>query len=338
MRLACLALLIAIAAATRVLAGYEDAADYNARTGGVTLLILDGGKTAFERYAKGGAPEAAYELASGTKSFSGVIAAVAVKDGLLTLDEKASETLVEWRSDPLKSGITIRQLLHLTSGVKSTGIGRPPAYAAAIALPMATPPGEAFEYGPVNFQIFGEIMRRKLSAYEGGRYADALAYLEARIFDPLGIKPAQWNRGRDGNPQLPSGADLTARDWARFGEFVRQGGVVDGRPLVDREAFAAMLDGSAVNAAYGLGWWLNETPAPETLAASKTMREASDLFTHPRRDELPQDLFMAAGAGNQRLYIIPSKELVIVRQTGRLLQGRRGRRFSDVEFLLTLLD
>lgn len=338
MKFTVLALAASIAATAPALARYEDAADYNARTGGVTLLILDDGKTAFERYAKGGAPEAAYELASGTKSFSGVIAAVAVKDGLLTLDEKASATLVEWRSDPQKSAITIRDILHLTSGVKPVGLGRPPTYAAAIALPVVATPGESFDYGPVNFQIFGEIMRRKLSDYEGGRYADALAYLEARIFDPLGIEPAQWNRGRDGNPQLPSGADLTARDWARFGEFVRQGGAVDGRPLVDRDAFAAMLEGSAVNAAYGLGWWLNETPAPETLAASKTMREASDLFTHPRRGELPGDLFMAAGAGNQRLYIIPSKELVIVRQTGRILHGRRGRRFSDVEFLLMLLD
>jgi hypothetical protein len=67
------------------------------------------------------------------------------------------------------------------------------------------------------------------------------------------------------------------------------------------------------------------------------MRQASDLFTHPRRGELPGDLFMAAGAGNQRLYIIPSMRLVVVRQTGRILEGRRGRQFSDVDFLLALL-
>lgn len=338
MRLAAFAFLASIALATPSFAGFEDAADYNARTGGVSLLVLKDGETAFERYANGGSAEVAHELASGTKSFSGVIAAVAVKDGLLTLDEKASATLTEWRRDPQKSSITLREILQLTSGVKPGRLGRPPTYAAAIALPIVTPPGEAFDYGPVNFQIFGEIMRRKLATYEGGRYADAIEYLEARIFDPLGIDPAQWNRGRDGYPHLPSGADLTARDWARFGEFVRQGGVFDGEALVDADAFAEMLEGSAVNAGYGLGWWLNETPAPETLAASKTMREASDLYTHSRRGELPDDLFMAAGAGNQRLYIIPSKELVIVRQTGRILQGRRGKQFSDVEFLLALLD
>jgi CubicO group peptidase (beta-lactamase class C family) len=85
MQFIALALSASIALTAPALGGYEEAASYNARTGGVTLLILEDGDTAFERYAKGGAPEAAHELASGTKSFSGVIAAVAVKDGLLAL-------------------------------------------------------------------------------------------------------------------------------------------------------------------------------------------------------------------------------------------------------------
>jgi CubicO group peptidase (beta-lactamase class C family) len=313
------------------------AADYSADKGGVSFLVMRDGKLGHEDYSNGGSASEARELASGTKSFSGVIAAVAVKDGILTLDEKASDTLIEWRTDPTKAGVTIRQILNLTSGIKGTGVGRPPEYADAIAQPIVTMPGSAFQYDPVNFQIFGEIMRRKLKAYEKGRWPDALAYLQARIFDPLDIEPAQWNRGRDGMPRLPSGADLTARDWARFGEFVRLGGRWNGVLLVDPEAFAEMLEGSEVNAAYGLGWWLNKTPRPETLAASRTMRQASDLFTHPRRGELPGDLFMAAGAGNQRLYIIPSMRLVVVRQTGRILEGRRGRQFSDVDFLLALL-
>jgi CubicO group peptidase (beta-lactamase class C family) len=332
--------LLALAAliATPAFADEKAAAEYSARTGGVSFLALIGGETTFERYDNGGGGDAAYELASGTKSFSGVIAALAVKDGLLTLDEKAAATLVEWRRDPLKSQITISDILHLTSGVEPAPMGRAPTYRAAVAQPAIAPAGERFDYGPVNFQIFGEIMRRKLRSFESGRFSDAVAYLQARVLDPIGVQPAQWNSGRDGNPTLPSGADLTAREWARFGEFVRKGGVVNGERLVDPDAFAAMFEGSAVNAAYGLGWWVNEKPSEETLAASKTMRQASDLFTHPRRGELPDDLVMAAGAGNQRLYIIPSRQMIVVRQTGRILQGRRGRAFSDVEFLLALCE
>lgn len=323
-------------APTAALADAADAAAMSAREGGVSFVAIENGRIVLEDYPNGGAPSRALELASGTKSFSGVIAAAAVQDGILTLDERAADTLTEWRNDPKKAGITIREILSLTSGIEPGGIGRPPTYAAAVARPAVADPGERFDYGPVNFQIFGEIMRRKLRSYEGGRYPNALAYLEARVFEPIGIAAEQWNRGRDGQPTLPSGADMTARDWARFGEFVLEEGAWGGERLVDAAAFAAMFEGSAVNPGYGLGWWLTAEPTQETLRASRTMTVATDLYTHPRRGELPHDLVVAAGAGKQRLYIIPSRGLVVVRQTPRLLSRRQD--YSDVAFLLALLS
>jgi CubicO group peptidase (beta-lactamase class C family) len=333
-------LIVLLLAPTLARADERAAAEYNARLGGVSLLVLRDGKTVFEDYPNGGGPDKAWELASGTKSFWGVAAAVAVKDGLLTLDEKASDTLVEWRADKAKSAITIRQILNLTSGLKPAPIGRPPAYLAAVAAPTVAPAGAQFAYGPLNFQIFGEILRRKLERFEGGRFKTPLDYLSARILDPLGVKPAAWRKGADGYPHLPSGAALTARDWAKFGEFVRLGARHDGALLVDAKAFAENFEGSATNAAYGLTWWLNKAPSAEAYEASRTMQIASDLYSHPRRDDLPSDLFMAAGAGNQRLYIIPSKGLVVVRQYPKMFEfGRRGRirDYSDVDFLLALL-
>ena len=320
-------------------ADVKDAVDYNAGKGGVSLVVLHKGALVFENYPNRGGRDQAYELASGTKSFSGVIAAAAVQDRLLSLDERAADTLTEWRDDPQKSQITIWQLLSLTSGVKGGGVFRPPSYADAVARPMEHEPGTYFEYGPVNFQIFGEIMRRKLEKFEGGRYDNAIDYLKTRILSPLDIHPAQWNE-KDGLPTMPSGADLTAREWARFGQFVLQGGNWKGMQLVDPAALAENFKGSAVNAAYGLTWWLNEQPGKTVLAASRPMTAASDLFSHPRRGELPDDLFMAAGAGGQRLYIIPSMDLVIVRQYPRVIERRLGQRlrggpYSDVEFLLS---
>lgn len=340
--LALLAFLTLLAGPAR--ADFAEAAALNARSGGVSMLVMRDGAVVFEDYPNGGTANAAHDLASGTKSFSGVVAAVAVKDGLLSLDEKAADTLTEWKSVPGKRDVTIRQILNLTAGVRPTPVGRAPTYAAAIGEPMAARPGERFDYGPLNFQIFGEIMRRKLAKVEGGRYADAAAYLEARVLGPIGVAVGGWKRGEDGYVVLPNGSRFTARDWAQFGEFVRQGGRHLGKPLVDEKAFAAMFEGSAVNAAYGLGWWLNKTPKPETLSRSRTMRQATDLYEHPRRGELPSDLVMAAGAGGQRLYLIPSKNLVVVRQHPKLFETRFARRragtieYSDVEFVLALLD
>lgn len=331
--------LVSLAAAH---ADYRSAAEYNAQKGGVSLVAVKGGAIAFEDYPNRGDAASAFDLASGTKSFSCAIAAAAVKDGLLDLDEKAALTIGEWKSDPLKSQITLRHILNLTSGVRPTPIGRAPSYAAAIAEPSSAAPGAEFAYGPVNFQIFGEIMRRKLAAYQSGRYPDALAYLQARILDPLGVAPAAWKRGADGQPTLPQGAKFTARDWARYGQLVLSNGEWNGESLVDRTAFASCFDGSPVNPGYGLAFWLNAAPSEETLAASRVITAASDLYTHPRRGELPADLVMAAGAGGQRMYIVPSMNLVVVRQYPRLFERRFGRRgaekFSDVEFLLRLLD
>ena len=335
------ALIVMIVASLPAHADEKEAAAYSAKKGGVSLIIMRHRQIVYEDYPNQGGPEKAFELASGTKSFSGIIAAAAVMDGLLSLDEFAADTLTEWGGDPQKSKITIRHLLSLTSGVDGGRLFRPPSYADAIALPMENEPGTYFNYGPVNFQIFGEIMRRKLQSYEGGKYGDAIDYLQARILDPLDIEPAQWNQ-RGGYPTLPSGADITAREWARFGQFVLQGGNWNGAQLVDAAALAENFKGSEVNAAYGLTWWLNNEPSKDPLDASRTMTVASDLFTHKRRNDLPDDLFMAAGAGGQRLYIIPSLSLVVVRQYPRVIERKLGQRmrggpYSDVEFLLTLL-
>jgi CubicO group peptidase (beta-lactamase class C family) len=335
------AIVLLALASTASSADERDAADYNASVGGVSFLVMRDGAVVFEDYPNGGARERAFDLASGTKSFSCAIAAAAVQDGLLDLDERASATLTEWKSDPRKARITVREVLSLTSGIRPTRIGRAPPYAEAAAQPAAAEPGAVFAYGPVNFQIFGEIVRRKLKSFEGGRYPDALAYLKARVLNPVGAAPAAWKKGRDGLPTLPQGAEFTARNWARYGQFALQGGRWKGAALVDVKAFGECFKGSAANPAYGLSWWLNEPMDASALKKARVMTMASDLFTHPRRAELPDDLFMAAGAGGQRLYVIPSMQLVVVRQYPRLVERRPKRgaaKFSDVEFLLHALS
>ena len=169
---------------------FNGAAAYSAERSGVSLLVMRAGRILFEDYPNAGGAARGWELASGTKSFTGVMAAAAAQDGMLTWDEPAADTLSEWRNDE-RSAITIRHLLSLTSGISGGPIARPPTYADAIAAQPDAPPGERFAYGPTPFQIFGEIMRRK----SGG---DPLDYLHRRILDPLDIRPTFWRRGRRG--------------------------------------------------------------------------------------------------------------------------------------------
>ena len=211
---------LAFAPASRAQAGpYAAAAAYSAQHQGVSMLVMVDGRIVFEDHPNGGAPDQARPLASGTKSFTGVMAAAAVQDGLLTLDEPAARTLTEWRDDPTKRRITLRHLLTLTSGVETRRTrGDVTPLPDLLALPMAAEPGRRFAYGGDPFQIFAEVLRRKL----GGE--DPSVWLERRLLSPIGARAGRWGRVSDGLPQLAGGGRFTPRDWARFGEFVRLGG------------------------------------------------------------------------------------------------------------------
>ncbi len=299
------------------------AAAYSSARQGVSLLVLRRGEIVFEDYPNGGGADRAWELASGTKSFCGIMAAALAQDGALSLDERCADTLSEWRADPRKSRITIRQLLTLTSGIGGGSIGRPPPYAQAVAEPAQFEPGERFQYGPAPFQIFGEIVRRKTGQ-------DPLAYLQARIFNPLGIEPQRWRRGADGNPHMPSGAALTARDWATFGRFVMS--PRRGEPALDPVVYDALWQGTAANPGYGLTWWLLR---PGLIGPTRSERRRAGIPTDEQMETMRIDVRMAAGAGNQRLYLIPERDLIIVRQATGIMQAMRGRgeEWSDAEFL-----
>jgi CubicO group peptidase (beta-lactamase class C family) len=316
---------------------------YSEARRGVSVLVLQNGVRVCESYSAGGSATTTQQLWSGTKSFSGVMAAIAVKDGLFTLDEKASDTITEWKADPLKSAITIRQLLSLTSGLVNETPSRPESYDDALKAPIRTAPGTAFAYGPVNYQVFGALLTRKLRAR--GLPDDPATYLRGKLLDPLGMNSATWRRTRSGDIMLPQGMALTARDWAKFGEFVRAGGRINGRLVVDPAAFADQFKGSAVHAGYGLTWWL---PRPSSQTDVTTLR--NDIGR--RSDQFPPDTVVAGGAGDQRLYVIPSRGLTIVRQAAfdprSALAARRGgeRRdraaseaddWSDATFISTVL-
>jgi len=298
---------------------YKLAAEYSAENRGVSVLVMKGDKIVFEDYENGHTAETSWFLASGTKSFSGAMLAAAIEDKLVkSFDEKVSETITEWKNDKQKSLITLRQLLSLTSGIDAGQIGRVPDYKDAINSPVSFEAGTRFEYGPVPFQIFGEVMTRKLAP----KKETVMDYLKRRILTPIGLKVAFW-RMSDGNPLLPQGTNLTAREWVKFGLFLKNGGKWNGKQIVAKKLLDELVVGSKANPAYGITFWLNaEGKSPTGMPTA--------MRVETNNGEAVKDLYMAAGAGNQRLYIIPSKDLVIVRQ------GNFGK-YDDREFLGRLI-
>jgi CubicO group peptidase (beta-lactamase class C family) len=302
------------------------AGEYSKANGGQTLVVLFDGKRVFEQYDNGGAADQLQGLVSGVKSFVGVVAVAAVGDGLIRLDDPAAESITEWKDDPAKAKITYRQLLNMTSGLTPTSAGREgksPSWKDQAARPMAAGPGERFQYGAFQHNVFAYALEQKL------RPESFAEFLERRVLDPLGVK-LEWRMWcEDGNPWVGGGGYMTARDWAVFGEFVRQGGNWKGKQIIDEKLLAECFRGTPQNPAYGLTWWLKAPVSPDLVSQIPILSEEWGQVANS--DWLPHDLAAAFGGGKQRLFVIPSLKLVIVRQ------GKGTKEFTDTEFLSLLL-
>lgn len=315
---------------------FKDAAEYSEAAHGLSLVVMREGEIVFESYAPIWNADKPHLLGAGTMSFVGVLAACAAHDGLLTFDERASDTLVEWKDGADKEKITIRQLLGMCSGIEGFNtINALPTYRVAVSIAeMTGAPGERFSFGPVPMQCFGELLRRKL-APQNLAVGD---YLERRLLAPIGLRVGFWRRDADNDPMLYSAAFLTAREWAKLGDLVRAGGRWKGQQIIRRDLLAECVQPQRGSPAWGLGWWLlgvNDVGAVALVEggarnAEKIVR-ALESQANPETI-VPDGAFVAMGKGKQRCYIIPGARLVVVR-----MGDSSPKEFDDGEFLTRLL-
>jgi len=313
------------------------AADYSARNGGRAVLVMIDGRIIFERYDNGFGPETATHLHSATKGFWGPVIAAMIEDGLIeSFDELATKTLPEWKDHPRKSRITLRHLLTLSAGlvqdvVNLQGHDRPTLapdlYKHAIGVWAAREPGATFQYGPSCYCVLGEIIKRKLAA----RKQTPLDYLKERVLDPIGVKIGDWVHDASGNPHILNGAHLTSRNWAKYGQWLLQGGNWEGKQIVREDLLKELVRPSKANPGHGLALWLNQPGGHGAMGVAGQRSEPGDeagwIFRGDHRD-----LFAALGAGKCRMYVTPSLNMIALRQG-----DNKADRFDDNTFLSLLL-
>jgi CubicO group peptidase (beta-lactamase class C family) len=308
------------------------AAKYSEGRRGSAVLVMQNGRTIFEQYANGGSANGRWPIFSGTKSFWGITALAAAHDGLFKLDDPVSDTITEWKNNPRKSQITIRQLLSQTDGIEGASHLQRPSIrdrnAMAIDLPSVAEPGSAFIYGPSHLQIFLELLRRKL----GNR--SAISYFDAHVANRLGLRDLKYKKDARGNPLPATGFELTAREWARLGELVVGNGNYHRRQIVPSSTLREAFVGSQINPAYGLTFWLNDQASNGREADMERMLDLPWESAHWSGvcicKDAPPDMVVALGSHYQRLFIIPSLKAIIVRQGS-------GGSFSDAQFLRLVL-
>lgn len=318
------------------IAAYERAAAYSASLDGDAVLVMRDGQVVFERYADDYVSTDPHPLASGTKSFSCALMLAAEQDGLINREQRVADVITEWAGDPNKSRTTVRQLLSLQGGLSTNpdysalDVQNQDTYQLAIEDPAAFAPGDAFIYDPLAFQAFALMFERRSSN------TDPVMYLRRKVFTPIGLTGDLWQRDAQMHPQMAGGAMMTAAAWARYGQLMLQQGTWGGSRLLPASGVQDCLryDNPAYRG-YGITWWLNRNVGssydPSIDQIPPDGRAGSSGQIAPRA---PEDMVMAAGTGRQRLYLLPSQRLVVVRLAPLATQFDD---WSDDEFLARLL-
>jgi CubicO group peptidase (beta-lactamase class C family) len=244
---------------------------------------------------------------------------IAVKKKLLDIDQPAPLEQLRNATDDRRL-ITTRNLLQQTSGIEFREIysrpsevtrmlfktGNMGAYAASLSSEVA--PGAKQYYSSGNTNMLMSILRNVTppGTYHGFPYTE--------LFQKIGMRSAIIETDAAGNFVGSSYMYATARDWARFGLLYLQNGNWNGEQLlpedwVSNSVKPAMKD-SPIQ--YGYQWWLNTT-------------NEKGIRKYPT---LPDDMYYADGYESQFVFVIPSKDLVIVR-----LGLTQGNYFDEEEFV-----
>ncbi|MGC4120393.1 MAG: serine hydrolase domain-containing protein [Myxococcales bacterium] len=316
--------------------GLAAAARYSRENREVSLVVMQRGRVLLEEF-QGNDSNTSYPVASCSKSLWGLAAAAAVQDGLLSFDELVASTFPDWKEDPRKSRIRIRDLLSMTSGLDP---GYEPLYTqnpedafqTALALPAVGDPSDLFVYGPANMEVFGAVLEKKLAR----RGLTPIRYLEKRVLEPIGSGYVAWAKDKVGRPMMSSGAQMSARQLLAVGRLLVKRGSWSGRRLLSVGALGELFQGSGANPSYGMTFWLNKNADradAQEIDIEKVLSLGRPYEAWPTAcvsKAAPSDLILMVGSYNQRVYVSPSLDLVVVRQG-------TGTEFSDAEFLSRLL-
>jgi CubicO group peptidase (beta-lactamase class C family) len=244
------------------------------------VIVLHNGSIVAERYAPAYHENTRFISWSMAKSVTGVMIGMLVADGRLRLDEGVPIPAWQRSGDP-RGVITLRQLLQMHSGLKHDEDGSPPYNADTVrmlfldgrdnmaayaeAQPLEAEPGAQWKYSSATTVILADLAARALTtSTDPTQRAQAVGdYLRTRLFEPLGMSSMVPEYDAAGTLIGGSVIQGSARDWARFGEFLRHQGAVKGAQLVPVAWVDFMTTPSPHNPGYGAQLWLNRAARGE---------------------------------------------------------------------------
>ena len=296
---------------------YREAALWAEQQRSDSLVVLYKGRLAHASYFNDQGAESEFSTHSLTKVLTSILVGHAIADGHMeSVDQPAADFLPEWDTDERRD-ITVRDLLNMAGGLEETFAFYPGS--ARLARTMGTdivtanldvgiyaPPGTAFSHANPNSQVAGIVVERAT----GTRFGD---YLSEKLWEPLGLRDGWLLLDReDGMAHTDCCMWTAIEDWARIGQTLMQNGCYAGEQMIPAGWVNEMTTPSAANENYGMQLWLG-TSHEGLRKYDPGIEFMGNLHSEPF---VADDVFFLDGAGDQRLYMIPSRELVILR-TGK---------------------
>lgn len=257
-----------------------------------SFIMLYNGRIVIEAYMNGQTPEAAWYWASAGKTLTTATVGIAQDEGLLDINSPVSTYLGNgWTSATTEQEnlISVRNLLTMTSGLDdSVGDGTEPE-----DLLYTADAGTRWAYHNVYKKLQDVVAETSSETWS--------SYFNTNLRDRIGME-GNWFQLNDFNVYWS-----TARSMARFGLLSSTLGNWNNEQIIPAEYFNESVNTSQnLNQSYGYMWWLN---GKESYRLPQTQLE----FEGPLIPNAPQDMYAALGRNDQKIYVVPSQKLVIIR-------------------------
>lgn len=258
-----------------------------------SFMILVNGRIVMENYFNGHSASTNWYWASAGKTLTATLTGIAEQEGLININDKVSDYIgTAWTAETLEKEnlITCKNLLTMTSGIEDLANGDD---VSPSKLTYKADAGTRWAYHNVYVKLQDVIAQASGQTWSN--------YFNAKLRDKIGMNGV-W---------LPLDNNIvyfsTTRSMARFGLLMLNKGKW-GNTTILNEAFfnSATTTSQNINLSYGYLWWLNGK-------SSYHLPQSQLQFSGSIIPNGPNDMFMALGKNNQKIYVIPSKKMVVIR-------------------------
>jgi CubicO group peptidase (beta-lactamase class C family) len=265
--------------------------DYLALKNSKGFIILVNGHIVMENYFNGHDASSNWYWASAGKTLTATMTGIAQQENLININNKVSQYIgTGWTSAPLvkENLITCKNLLTMTSGLDDTTDDVAPS-----ALTYTAEAGTRWAYHNVYVKLQNVIAQASGQTWN--------SYFNTKLRDKIGMNGTWFTSGN--NIVYSS----TTRSMARFGLLMYNKGKWENDVILNETYFNEATNTSQnINLGYGYLWWLNGK-ANYHLPQSQATFQGSIIPT------APNDMFMALGKNDQKIYVVPSKKMVVIR-------------------------